>query len=91
MEKRIRQSSIASENTMYVWKYGQYNRSETATHLLKVDVDYYKDIDCYRVIIRQEPYGSKKGIKIIEFVVERKDLDGLLAIAKIKGGMSYEN
>lgn len=90
MEKKSSQSFIELGSTMYVWKYGQDNRSKNVTHFIKVDVRYYKDIDCYKVIIRQEPYSSKKGTKIIEFVVERKDLDGLLAIAKIKGGMEIK-
>ena len=84
------QSSIQQENTMYVYKYGQYNNSEKITHFLKVNVSYYKDSDCYRVIIRQEPYKSPKGTKIIEFVADRKDLDGLLTIAKIIGGMEIK-
>ena len=81
-------SIISGENYMTVWKCGQYNTGKALTHYISVSASYNHIKDCYSIRICQEPYGNnKKGTKIINFIAKRADLDGLLKIAKIKGGM----
>lgn len=80
---------IAGDNYMSVWSYGKQNIKNDLTHYTSVHATYDEEEDCYRVVVRQEPCGRKngKGAKTIEFICKRADLDGLLKIAKIKGGM----
>ena len=72
---------------MHVWKYGARNDGNKYTHYISVNASYNKNDDCYEITVRQEPYNSSKGTKIINFVATRHDLDGLLKIAKIHGGL----
>lgn len=88
MEKRILQSTLLNtEAKMYVWRWGKYNDSNEQTHFITVTVRYLKKMDLYDLTIRQEPYNSKKGAKVIQFYAERKHLEGILSIAKIKGDL----
>lgn len=80
-------SIVSGENYMTVWKYGQYNKGNALTHFISVSASYSHTKDCYSIMIRQEPFCGKKGTKIINFIANRADLDGLLKIAKIKGGI----
>lgn len=81
-------SLLTNRTTMKVWRHGKGNYEDDITHYLHIDAVYGEESDCYEITIRQEPYKSKKGkgTKVIDFVAYRKDLEGLLKMAKIKGG-----
>ena len=89
MKKHFFTSSLLTNRiTMNVWRHGKGNYEDDITHNLHIDATYGKECDCYEITIRQEPCKSKKGkgTKVIDFIAERKDLEGLLKMAKIKGG-----
>ena len=65
-----------------VWKYSKDKKS--ITHDVCINGTYNPKKDTYALRFRQNPWGTRKGAKIIEFVINRQDMDNFLQILKLE-------